>query len=116
MNTGEVVAGEGETLVTLDDVEREMTADDLLICDTERPVAIAGVMGGYFVLYPHSRVLTLIPDEAKRASFSNLEFSRQVLRGACEATSATLAHPRYRNFFEPHRTDIYSGFRTCAAA
>jgi membrane associated rhomboid family serine protease len=23
--------------------------------------AIAGVMGGYFVLYPHSRVLTLIP-------------------------------------------------------
>ena len=23
--------------------------------------AIAGVMGGYFVLYPHSKVLTLIP-------------------------------------------------------
>ncbi|MEZ5287998.1 MAG: rhomboid family intramembrane serine protease [Vicinamibacterales bacterium] len=23
--------------------------------------AIAGVMGGYFVLYPHSRVLTLFP-------------------------------------------------------
>src|SRR5690606_5683097 len=23
--------------------------------------AIAGVMGGYFVLYPHSRVLTLVP-------------------------------------------------------
>jgi len=39
-------AGDGERLVTLDDVERSFTADDLLICDTERPVAVAGVMGG----------------------------------------------------------------------
>ncbi len=39
-------AEEGERLVTLDDVERGFTADDLLICDTERPVAVAGVMGG----------------------------------------------------------------------
>jgi phenylalanyl-tRNA synthetase beta chain len=39
-------ARDGERLVTLDDVERTFTADDLLICDTERPVAVAGVMGG----------------------------------------------------------------------
>ncbi|HEX6230587.1 MAG TPA: phenylalanine--tRNA ligase subunit beta [Actinomycetota bacterium] len=39
-------AEEGERLVTLDDVERTFTPDDLLICDTERPVAVAGVMGG----------------------------------------------------------------------
>ena len=39
-------AEDGERLVTLDDVERSFTADDLLICDTERPVAVAGVMGG----------------------------------------------------------------------
>lgn len=39
-------ASEGETLRTLDDVERTLAAEDLLICDLERPVAIAGVMGG----------------------------------------------------------------------
>jgi len=39
-------AEDGERLVTLDDVERTFTADDLLICDTERPIAVAGVMGG----------------------------------------------------------------------
>lgn len=40
--------------------------------------------------------------------------TRQVLRGASRATSRTLAHPRYRNFFEPHRVDILAGFRSCA--
>lgn len=40
--------------------------------------------------------------------------SRHVLRGACPATSPWLAHPRYRNFFEPDRSDIFSGFRSCA--
>ena len=41
------LAHEGESMVTLDDAERTLTADDLLICDaTDRPIGIAGIMGG----------------------------------------------------------------------
>jgi phenylalanyl-tRNA synthetase beta chain len=41
------LAAEGEVLVTLDDVARTLTADDLLICDaTDRPIGLAGIMGG----------------------------------------------------------------------
>ncbi|TML13632.1 MAG: phenylalanine--tRNA ligase subunit beta [Actinobacteria bacterium] len=37
----------GERVVTLDNLERELIATDLLICDQDdRPVSIAGVMGG----------------------------------------------------------------------
>jgi phenylalanyl-tRNA synthetase beta chain len=40
-------AQDGETLVTLDDVERSFLSSDVLICDgTDVPIGIAGVMGG----------------------------------------------------------------------
>ncbi|MFN5602954.1 MAG: phenylalanine--tRNA ligase beta subunit-related protein, partial [Actinomycetes bacterium] len=41
------LAREGETMVTLDDVERTLTVEDLLICDLDdRPIGLAGIMGG----------------------------------------------------------------------
>ena len=40
-------AQSGETLKTLDAEERELTSDMLVVADTEKPVALAGVMGGF---------------------------------------------------------------------
>ncbi len=39
-------AKEGEKIITLDDQERNLNTDMLLICDGEKAVGIAGVMGG----------------------------------------------------------------------
>lgn len=39
-------ANEGEKFVTLDGKERVLSSDTLMICDAERPIAVAGVMGG----------------------------------------------------------------------
>ncbi len=39
-------AQEGETLVTLDEVERKLTNDTVLIASKEHPVCLGGVFGG----------------------------------------------------------------------
>lgn len=37
---------EERSFITLDEIERKLLSDDLLICDKKRPVALAGIMGG----------------------------------------------------------------------
>lgn len=36
----------GTKFITLDEIERELHEEDLMICDTEKPLCIAGVFGG----------------------------------------------------------------------
>ena len=38
----------GETICTLDDVERQLPANSLIIADIEKPIALAGIMGGKY--------------------------------------------------------------------
>ncbi len=38
----------GETICTLDDVERQLPTNTLVIADTEEPIALAGIMGGKY--------------------------------------------------------------------
>ena len=40
-------AAAGENITTLDEMARELTPDMLVIADAEKPVALAGIMGGY---------------------------------------------------------------------
>ena len=47
---GEIVvrkARAGETLRTLDGIERKLTSEDLVVCDARKPVGLSGVMGGF---------------------------------------------------------------------
>ena len=41
--------------------------------------------------------------------------TRKVLRGASVATRGRMRDPKYRNFYEPGRDDVFCGFRSCAA-
>lgn len=64
-------ASEGEKFVTLDDEEMTLREEDLLICDIEKPVAVAGVMGGQ-----HSGVT----DDTKDVLIESAYFSPQGIR------------------------------------
>jgi phenylalanyl-tRNA synthetase beta chain len=50
----------GETITTLDGVERKLLPEDLVIADAVKPVAIAGVMGGEATMITYSTKNVLI--------------------------------------------------------
>ena len=62
------VAADGERIVTLDGAERDLTSEDLLICDAERvPQAIAGIMGGSTSEVDHTTSEILLESGVLRA-------------------------------------------------
>ena len=68
-------AAEGEHIVTLDGKDNTMTSSMLAICDAEKPVAVAGIMGGeYSGIQPDTS--TIIFESAKFARDSVRRTSR----------------------------------------
>lgn len=83
-------AVKGETIKTLDQKERSLTEEMLLIADSKQPAAIAGVMGGYLSEVKESTQKVLIesayfrPESIRRTSKSlglMTEASRRFERG-----------------------------------
>lgn len=84
-------AAAGEKLKTLDGVERTLTNDMLVIADAERPVALAGIMGGEESEISSATTDVLIesayfdPDSVRRTARAlgmDTEASRRFERGA----------------------------------
>ena len=64
---------DGETLVTLDGESRDLTPGQLVICDAQKPVALAGVMGG---------LATEITEETRNVLLEAAWFQPAVVRNA----------------------------------
>jgi phenylalanyl-tRNA synthetase beta chain len=87
-----------ERLRTLDGVDRTLTTDDLVICDAEGPVALAGVMGG-----EHSEINDATTDVLLEvASFS----ARTVLRTARRHGLRTEGAKRWERHVPPESAPV----------
>lgn len=69
-------ANDGEKIVTLDEKEFELNNSNLVICDGERPVALAGIMGGL-----NSEIL----DTTTEVMFEAAKFMRDNIRKSSRA-------------------------------
>ncbi len=82
-------AKEGEQFVTLDSVERTLRAEDLLICDKQKPVALAGVMGG-----ENSEVLLTTSSVVLESAFFDPKGIQRTSRGLGLSTEASYRFER----------------------
>ncbi|HWN66744.1 MAG TPA: phenylalanine--tRNA ligase subunit beta [Haliangium sp.] len=90
----------GERITTLDGVERELDAADLVICDARGPVALAGVMGG---------AETEVGEQTTRVLLESASFEP----GAVRRTARRLGLPtegsaRFGRGVDPNLADVAS--------
>ena len=86
-------AKDGEKITTLDEIERELNNTNLVIADTKKPVAIAGVMGG---------INSGIEENTKTVVFESAVFNRGSVRlTAKQVGLRTEASSRYEKGLSP---------------
>ena len=89
-------AREGETIQTLDGNERRLTTSMLCICDTEKPVGVAGVMGG-----ANSEIV----GDTGMVLFASANFNGASIRRTATALGMrTDASGRYEKGLDPQNT------------
>jgi phenylalanyl-tRNA synthetase beta chain len=97
-------AESGERITTLDGEERSLTPDDLVIADADRPVAIAGIMGGEdSEVRPETTDVLL-----EAANFDPLT----VLRSSRRLRLRTEASTRWEKGVDPHAAEQAANYAT----
>ncbi len=90
------LAREGESIQTLDGAERQLTPNMLCICDTDKPVAVAGVMGG-----ANSEIV----GDTAMVLFESANFNGPSVRRTATALGMrTDASSRYEKGLDPENT------------
>ncbi|MGN1050888.1 MAG: phenylalanine--tRNA ligase subunit beta, partial [Acutalibacteraceae bacterium] len=88
------LAKEGEKITTLDGIERELLKTNLVIADSHKPVAIAGVMGGEF---------SGIMDDTTEIVFESATFNGASVRLTAKSQGMrTDASARYEKGLDPN--------------
>ncbi len=82
-------ARNGETIKTLDEVERKLDETILAICDAEKPVAVAGIMGGF-----DSSITENTTDVLLEVAYFKRENIRQISRNLNLSTEASYRFER----------------------
>ena len=89
-------AREGETIQTLDGNERKLTTNMLCICDEDKPVCVAGVMGG-----ANSEII----GDTAQVLFESANFNgASIRRTAVALNMRTEASARYEKGLDPMNT------------
>ena len=89
------MAKEGEKLITLDDQERKLSKDDIVITDGEKAVGLAGVMGG---------LTTEVEDDTKDIIIEAAIFDNVKVRKTSNKILRSEASNRFEKGLDPGRT------------
>jgi phenylalanyl-tRNA synthetase beta chain len=86
-------ATQGETFKTLDGMERTLTPEMLVICDQDRPLALAGIMGG---------TTSEVTPQTRHLFLESAHFDPGTIRRASKALGLTTeASYRFERFVDP---------------
>ena len=89
------MAEEGEKLTTLDDIERDLSIEDIVIADATHGVGLAGVMGG---------LETEVEEDTKNVIIESAIFDSEKVRKTSKKILRSEASNRFEKGIDPKRT------------
>ena len=89
------MAEEGEKLTTLDNIERTLSKNDIVIADKEKPIGLAGVMGG---------LTTEVENDTKNVVIEAAIFDSVKVRMTSNKIVRSEASNRFEKGLDPNRT------------